>query len=120
MHLWQDGLMALLAAIGLSSILWAAAGWLFSGRPTPRRGGTLALVPGRGDGEHLEEQVRYLMTLGREEGCFDAILLTDCGLTEEGRRAAELLARDSRMVIFFCGREALPGLLEERYPSPDP
>ena len=119
MHLWQDGLLALLAAIGLSSLLWAAVRQLFCGRPTPRRGDALALLPAWGNGEHLEEQVRYLAALGREEGCFDAILLADCGLTEEGRRAAELLARDSRMVM-FCGREELPGLLEERFSFPNP
>ena len=92
---------------------------LFRERPLRGRGEALALVPARGDGTGLEETVRYLTALGREEGCFDAILLADCGLTEEGRRAAELLARDSRMVI-FCGREDLPGLLEGRCPSPDP
>ena len=119
MHLWQDGLLALLAAIGLSSLLWAAVRPLFRERPLRGRGEALALVPARGDGTGLEETVRYLTALGREEGCFDAILLADCGLTEEGRRAAELLARDSRMVL-FCGREDLPGLLEGRCPSPDP
>ena len=119
MHLWQDGLLALLAAIGLSSLLWAAVRWLFCGRPTPRRVDALALVPVQGNGEHLEEQIRYLAALGREEGCFDAVVVADCGLTEEGRQAAALLARDSRMVI-FCGWEELSGLLEERFSSPSP
>lgn len=119
MHLWQDGLLALLAAIGLSSLLWTAIRPLLHSRPFPRRGNILALVPGQGDGADLEEKIRYLTALGREEGCFDAILLADCGLTEEGRRAAALLERRSRMVI-FCGREDLPGILEERTSPANP
>ena len=109
MHLWQDGLLALLAAIGLGSLLWALARGLLTIHPR-RRGDALVLLPARGDGEHLEEQVRYLEALNREEGLFSAILLADCGLTEEGRRLARLLCRGRR--VRLCGPEDLLRLLD--------
>ena len=37
MHLWQDGLLALLAAIGLASLLWGAVRGLFFSRPRLRK-----------------------------------------------------------------------------------
>ena len=77
MHLWQDGLVALLAAIGLASLLWAVVRGLFFSRPRTRPA-ALALLPARGDGERLEEQVRELAALDRDSGCFSAILLADC------------------------------------------
>ena len=49
MHLWQDGLVALLAAIGLASLLWAVVRGLFFSRPRTRPA-ALALLPARGNG----------------------------------------------------------------------
>ena len=86
MHLWQDGLLALLAAIGLASLLWLVVRSLFFSRPRPR-GNVIALIPAYGDGAQLEEQVRSLAALGRETGCFSRILLADCGLNEEAGRS---------------------------------
>lgn len=108
MHLWQDGLLALLAAIGLASLLWALVRGLLFIRPR-RRGEAVVLLPARGDGENLEEQVRFLEALNREEGLFSAILLTDCGLTEEGRQMARLLSRGRR--VRLCSREDIPDML---------
>ena len=105
MHLWQDGLVALLAAIGLASLLWAVVRGLFFSRPRTRPA-ALALLPARGDGERLEEQVRELAALDRDSGCFSAILLADCGLTEEGRKLCGLLAGEDRWVS-VCAPEAV-------------
>ena len=48
MHLWQDGLLALLAAIGLASLFWALVRGLLFIRPR-RRSETIALLSARGD-----------------------------------------------------------------------
>ncbi len=103
MQLWQDGVMAMLAAIGLASIIWTVVrAVLFAG--PERRVETAALLPARGDGGGLEEQVAALEALRREQGAFGRVLLVDCGLSEEGRRRAELLARERRWVT-LCARD---------------
>ena len=110
MHLWQDGLLALLAAIGLASLLWGAVRGLFFSRPRLRKTTAMALLPARGDGAHLEEQVRCLAALGRDTGCFHAILLADCGLSDEGRQRAAILAADPR--VRLCSREDILSILD--------
>lgn len=109
MHLWQDGLLALLAAIGLASLLWAVVRGLFFSRPRFRTE-AFALVAAQGDGERLEEQVRCLAALGRDSGCLSAILLVDCGLSEEGRRIAGLLAASRQ--VRLCSQEDIPRILD--------
>lgn len=106
MHLWQDGLVALLAAIGLASLLWGAVRGLFFSRPRLRGTGAMALLPARGDGEGLEEQVHTLQYIRGECGGFGRILLVDCGLTEEGRKLCGLLAGEDRWVS-VCAPEAV-------------
>ena len=97
MQLWQDGLVALLASIGLASIMWTAVrAVLYAGQP--RRQGVVALLPAAGGGEGLEEQVKTLRALRGEQELFGMVLLVDCGLTEEGRKLAKLLARQDRWV----------------------
>ena len=96
MRLWQDGIMALLAAIGLAAILWALVRFLLF--QPPGRAGIVALICARGDGEDLEQQVRELSLLRRERGIVGEILLVDCGLSEEGRRICRLLARTDRRI----------------------
>lgn len=111
MSLWQDGLVALLAAIGLASILWTAVRAVLFAGPARRREIGL-LLPAQGDGERLEEQLRVLETLRREQGLTGRALLVDCGLTQEGRRLADLLAGKYRWVT-LCGREQVAAFLEE-------
>ena len=103
MNLWQDGLVALLASVGLASIMWTVVrAVLFAGQEVRRE--IAALLPVQGDGEHREEQVRVLARLRQEQGVFGRALLVDCGLTEEGRKLADLLVREHRWVS-LCGRE---------------
>ena len=103
MNLWQDGLVALLASVGLASIMWTVVrAVLFAGQEVRRE--IAALLPVQGDGEHLEEQVRVLARLRQEQGVFGRALLVDCGLPEEGRKLADLLVREHRWVS-LCGRE---------------
>ncbi|MBR2131120.1 MAG: hypothetical protein IJ955_01045 [Oscillospiraceae bacterium] len=91
MRLWQDGIIALLAAIGFASILWGIIR-AFLSLPIQRQD-TLALICARGDGETLEEQIRTLILLRRERGIVGEILLIDCGLTEEGKKLCQLLQK---------------------------
>lgn len=111
MQLWQDGLVALLASIGLASIMWTVVRAVLFAGPEVRRE-LAVLLPAQGDGERLEEQVRALQALRRERLLSGRALLVDCGLTGEGRKLAEALVREYRWVS-LCGRdeigEYLPG-----------
>lgn len=110
MQLWQDGLVALLAAIGLASIMWTVVrAILFAGGE--RRKEIAALLPAQGEGEHLEEQLQVLQRLRLEQGVFGRDLLVDCGLTEDGRKLAALLARKHRWVS-LCGKDEIGRYLE--------
>ena len=96
MRLWEDGILALLAAIGLASVLWTLIrAVLFQ---PPVRQGVIVLICAHGDGGELEQQVRELTALRREHGVVGEIFLVDCGLSEEGRKLCRLLARGDRRV----------------------
>ena len=110
MQLWQDGLVAMLAAIGLASLMWAAVKTVLYGGGPERRQGVVALIPAQGDGEGLEQQVRLLERLRREQGALGMILLVDCGLTETGTQTARLLAKENRWVA-LCRKDEIPGYL---------
>lgn len=105
MQLWQDGIVAMLAAVGLASIIWTVVRAVLFAGPERRRTVT-ALLPARGDGEGLEEQLRALQELRREGGGFGRVLLVDCGLSEEGLRLAGLLVRERRWAA-LCAREEI-------------
>ena len=96
MRLWEDGILALLAAIGLASVIWTLVRAVLF-RP-PARQGIVVLICARGNGEELEQQVRELTILRRERGVVGEIFLVDCGLSEEGRQICRLLARGDRRV----------------------
>ncbi|MDE7220611.1 MAG: hypothetical protein K2O45_13495 [Oscillospiraceae bacterium] len=103
MNLWQDGVVALLAAVGLASIMWTAVRAVLFAGPEVRRE-IAALLPVQGDGQHLEEQVRALQRLRQEQGVFGRALLVDCGLTGEGRKLAGILVRKYRWIV-LCGKD---------------
>ena len=97
MQLWQDGVVALLAAIGLASLVWTAVRAVLFAGPERRREIGL-LLPAQGDGENLEQQVRQLSRLRYEQGVLGMVLVVDCGLSEEGRKLAKVLSREDRWV----------------------
>ena len=99
MRLWQDGIIALLAAIGLASLVWMAVRLLFFRSPTAP--GAVALICARESGDDLEQQVRTLILLG----AVGMILLVDCGLNDEGIRLCHLLERKDRRVILCKSEE---------------
>ena len=95
MQLWQDGLVAMLAAVGLASLMWAAVKVVLYAGPEKRQG-VVAVIPAQGDGESLEEQVHVLERLRQEQGVIGMILLVDCGLSEEGEKLSRMLERKDR------------------------
>ena len=84
MELLQDGVVAALAAIGVTALIWLAASLLlWRERPVD----AVYLVRVSGDGTVLDVTLRRLAQSRRLP-----VLLVDCGLTDEGRRAAALLS----------------------------
>ena len=90
MGLLQDGLLAFLSAVGLTTVVWLAAGALLhTGRPAIP--GFLLVLPLKGEALAMEADVRELRRVqGRLPGA--KILLADCGMTEDARGLAQYLA----------------------------
>ena len=90
MQIWQDGLVALLASVGLASIMWTLVRAVLFAGPEVRRE-LAVLLPVQGDGEQLEEQVRALPALRRERGLAGRALLVEyrwvsvCARAEVGK-----------------------------------
>lgn len=84
MEIWQDGVLAGLAAVGVTALLWLLAGSLFRWRERPLE--AVYLVPLTGGAEHLDMTLREL---ARERRL--PVVLVDGGLNEEGRQRAALL-----------------------------
>lgn len=111
MQLWQDAVVAALAATGIASMVWVLlCETIFYTAPNRQRQ-ALVLLPARGDGDGLEQQVRSLELLRRERGLIGPVLLVDCGLTEEGRRLCSLLERGDRRVI-LCQKDQITDFLD--------
>lgn len=105
MRLLQDGVVAALAAIGLTAVIFL----LVSAVVHPRRRGCIpatAVIEARGDAKALEYTVRALLHSRYEEGGFSRVIIVDCGLSEEVRRVAELLCR-SEYETYLCRKEEL-------------
>ena len=77
MTLLQDGLIAFLSAVGVTTLVWIVAGAFFrAGRPAIP--GLLLVLPLRGEALAMEADVRELRRLrGRLPGA--RIVLADCG-----------------------------------------
>ena len=102
MLLLQDGILAFLSAVGLTAVVWLAAGILFhTGRPVIP--GLLLVLPLRDDAPALEADVRELRRLQSQlPGA--RIVLMDCGLTEDARAVARYLAdREERAELVDAG-----------------
>ena len=107
MELMGDGLIAFLAAVGVSTILWLLAETLLR-RHRPVAEAVLVL-PVRGDGATLERALH--LTMEQRATGETAILLADCGLDETGLRLAQSLTqRYSRVQL--CPAEELENYLK--------
>ena len=107
MELMGDGLIAFLAAVGVSTILWLLAETLLR-RHRPVAEAVLVL-PVRGDGATLERALH--LTMEQRATGETPILLADCGLDETGLRLAQSLTqRYSRVQL--CPAEKLENYLK--------
>ena len=107
MELMGDGLIAFLAAVGVSTILWLLAETLLR-RHSPVAEAVLVL-PVRGDGATLERALH--LTMEQRATGATLILLADCGLDETGLRLAQSLTqRYSRVQL--CPAEELENYLK--------
>ena len=107
MKLMGDGLIAFLAAVGVSTILWLLAETLLR-RHSPVAEAVLVL-PVRGDGATLERALH--LTMEQRVTGETPILMADCGLDETGLRLAQSLTqRYSRVQL--CPAEELENYLK--------
>ena len=99
MRLLQDGLVAMLAAVGLATILWMIVS-LFLRNRRQLFSRVTAVVPASGAGGDLEYTVHTLSQVRYDRGAFGTIVILDCGLTE----LAQLLTREEDYVV-LCPKE---------------
>nr|WP_325182692.1 hypothetical protein [uncultured Oscillibacter sp.] len=90
MLLLQDGVLAFLSAVGLTTIVWALAGTLLHLGGRPAVPGLLLVLPLKGEALAMEADVRELR---RVQGSLPGakIVLTDCGLTPDAQALARYL-----------------------------
>ena len=107
MELMGDGLIAFLAAVGVSTFLWLLAETLLRRhRPVAE---AILVLPVRGDGARREGGLR--LTMEQRTTGETPILLADCGLDETGLRLAQgLTQRYSRVQL--CPAEELENYLK--------
>jgi len=113
--------MTLFMEAAIAAVICAAAAALiFAVRPL--RPGTrgfsedtrvTAVISAQGDPHGLEQAVRELLHCSGIIGStYRSVVIADCGLSDEGRKIAELLASgDGRIAL--CVPEKLPALLLE-------
>ena len=91
MLLLQDGVLAFLSAVGLTTIVWALAGAALRIGGRPAIPGLLLVLPLKGEALAMEADVRELR---RVQGSLPGarILLADCGLTPAAQALARYLA----------------------------
>ena len=92
MLLLQDGVLAFLSAVGLTTLVWAIAGALLRLGGRPAIPGLLLVLPLRGDALAMEADVRELR---RVQGGLPGakIILADCGLTPDAQALARYLTQ---------------------------
>ena len=90
MTVLQDGILTFFSAVGMTTVVWLAAGALLhAGRPTVP--GLMLVLPLKGEALAMENDVRELR---RVQGGLPGakIILADCGMTEDARELAAYLA----------------------------
>ena len=103
MLLLQDGVLAFLSAVGLTTIVWAAAGALLHMGGRPAIPGLLLVLPLKGEALAMEADVRELR---RVQGSLPGakIVLADCGLTPDAQALARYLAdREKNAALVLPG-----------------
>ena len=102
MTMLQDGILAFFSAVGMTTVVWLAAGAiLHAGRPIIR--GLLLVLRLKGEALAMENDMRELRRVqGRLPGA--KIVLADCGMTEDARALAAYLAeREENAALVNAG-----------------
>ncbi|MEA5143851.1 MAG: hypothetical protein VB023_09790 [Oscillibacter sp.] len=107
MLLLQDGIIAFLAAVGLTALVWLLIGLL--PRLKKPRVDALLVVRAKEAGA-LEYNVHELEGLRAQLGRDTPIVMVDCGLDEEGRSMAAMLIGEERDIM-LCAPEELQNYL---------
>lgn len=103
MMLLQDGCIAFLAAVGLTTVVWLTAGAIFrAGRPAIP--GLLLVLPLRGEALAMESDVRELRRV-QHQLTGARIILADCGLTPDARALAQYLADREKNAAVVEGKD---------------
>ena len=101
MVLLQDGIIAFLSAVGLTTVVWLAAGTvLHAGRPAIA--GLMLVLPLRGEALALEGDFRELRRV-RHRLPGSRIVLADCGMSEDAKALARYLAEREEDVLLTEG-----------------
>ena len=103
MLLLQDGVLAFLSAVGLTSLVWILGGALFRIGGRPAVPGLLLVLPLKGEALAMEADVRELR---RVQGGLPGakIILVDCGLTPDAQALARYLAdREKNAALIPAG-----------------
>ena len=96
MTVLYDGVIAFLAAVGLTALLWLLAGLVLRRREKDVE--AVLLLPVRGEAAHLEYDVQALLALRPRLGRYTPVLIVDCGLSEESRLRAAILEKNYNCV----------------------
>ena len=103
MVLLQDGIIAFLSAVGLTTVVWLAAGTvLHAGRPAIS--GLMLVQPQRGEALALEGDFRELRRV-RHRLPGAKIVLADCGMSDDARALAAYLADREEDTALVDGAE---------------
>ena len=101
MVLLQDGIIAFFSAVGLTTVVWLAAGAvLHTGRPTIP--GLVLVLPLRGEALALEGDFRELRRV-RHRLPGSRIVLADCGMSDDAKALARYLAEREEGVLLTEG-----------------
>ena len=105
MRLLGDGMIAFFTAVGVTGCVWFLAGALLGlGRCASRDIRLVLSVSG--EAPAMEHDLRDLLRLRRQLPYGAAVVLKDCGLTEEARKTAEYFCRRYDGVELETGEDA--------------
>ena len=106
MDILADGIVAFLAAVGVTALIWLLADLLVQRREPPLRWTLVLPLPDAG--EEIDWSVYQACRLQRQLGAQSRVVLLDCGLEEINRRRAQVLAENNENVTVL-----FPSQLEE-------
>ena len=100
MSIFTDGLIAFLAAVGLTTLVWLAAELVLSRRRSPLRAAVVLAAEGSADA--LEWAVWTACAAARELGRGTQVIIADCGMDEDARMRAKILEENNEWVTVMA------------------